>query len=87
MLDRKDIGVCPDGVGPTHVANGMEGVGESSLQHYYVLDLGCKAREVTCGDCTFRAGLMGSIALGQRWCTRDGFKIDLGEGRGGLHLT
>ena len=29
MLYRKDVGVCPEGVHPGYVANGVEGVGES----------------------------------------------------------
>ena len=41
MLYGKDIGVCPDGVCPGHVANGVEGVEEGSLQYHYVPDLSC----------------------------------------------
>ena len=36
--------VCPDGVGPRHVANGVKGVGESLLQCHYVLNLGSGTR-------------------------------------------
>ena len=41
MLHWDYGGVGPDGVGTGHIANGVEGVGESSLQCHYVLDLGC----------------------------------------------
>ena len=33
--------------------------------------------EVTLGDCTLKADLVGSIALGQRQCTRAGNRMDL----------
>ena len=41
VLDWENTGACPDGVGLGHVANGVKGVEEGSLQCHYVLDLGC----------------------------------------------
>ena len=84
LLDWENFGVCPDGVGPGHVANGVKGVGKGSLQCHYVPDLGCRTREVTCSDCALRAGLLGPIALGPRRCTRAHFKIDLRGIEGGF---
>ena len=46
MLDWENTGVCPDGVGPRHVANGVKGVGVSSLQPHYVPDLDCHHEEI-----------------------------------------
>ena len=44
--------------------------------------------EVALGDCTLRADLVGPIALGQRWCTRAGQRIDLtGGSRGAFALS
>ena len=44
MLDRGDIRVHPDGIGPGLIAYGMEGVWEGSLQDSYVLDHGGRDR-------------------------------------------
>ena len=57
MLYGKDIGVCPDGTHPRHVANGVEGVGKGSLQCHYVLDLGCRVR----GSCLGSLHLKGRL--------------------------
>ena len=40
VLDGENVRVCPDGIGPGHVANGVKGVGKDSLQCHYVLDHG-----------------------------------------------
>ena len=41
MLNRDNVCICPDGVGPGHIANCVKGVEESLLQCHYVPDLGC----------------------------------------------
>ena len=44
MLHWDNRRVSPDGVGTRHIANGVKGVGESSLQCHDVPDLGCGTR-------------------------------------------
>ena len=47
-----------------------------------------KQGEIALGDCTLREDLVGFIALGQRWCTRTGQRMDFtGVERGLLHLA
>ena len=56
----------------------------SSLQHHYVLDLGCGARGNCLRQLHLRGDFEGSIALGQRQCTRTGLRMDLIKVAGGL---
>ena len=44
VLDRDNIRVSPDGIGPRHIAYGIEGVWEGLLQGNYVLDHGGRSR-------------------------------------------
>ena len=44
MLDRGNIRVGPDGIGPTHIVYGIDGVQEGLLQGNYVLDHGSRGR-------------------------------------------
>ena len=64
MLDGKDVGVCPDGVHPRHVASGVKGARESSLQCHYVLDLGSGVRGSHLEQLHLEGGLDRSCSFG-----------------------
>ena len=55
MLDWGNAGVCPDGISPRHVANGVKGNWKGPLQGNDVLDCGGRAR----GSCLCQLYLEG----------------------------
>ena len=71
MLNRENIWVCPDNVGPGHVANGVKELGEACFNAIMSWIWAVGQEEITWGNCTLRAD------LGQRWYTRVGLNMSL----------
>ena len=63
MLDWSNAGVCPDGIGPGHVVNGVTGAWESPLQSNDALDHGGRARGSHLYQPTLRADVLWMMGL------------------------
>ena len=65
VLDGENAWVGPDGIGPKHVANGVKGVREDSLQCHYVLDYGCGTRSSHLSQLYLEGRFEGDDSLGE----------------------
>ena len=65
MLDWENTGVCPNGVGPRHIANSFIGVGKALLNAIMSWTWAVEQGEVALGNCTLMADLVRPIALGK----------------------
>ena len=72
MLNGEDTRVGPDGIGSRHVAHGVKGVGEGSLQAIMSWTMDVELGAVTLINCALRADLREMIILGGKQCTRAG---------------